>query len=72
MIATRSTDPIRELETEATECGFDRGWTHAAFIDAYGGDPHAEPEVPPWFVTAATYYSAAYAEGVHAYLTDQD
>lgn len=70
MTATDTADRVRELQNEATETGRDRGWSHAAFIDAYGGDPHTEPDVPPWFATVATYYTAGYADGVTAYLDD--
>lgn len=70
MIATDTTDRMRKLQDEATEAGHDHGWRHAAFVDAYGGDPHAEPEVPPWFSTVATFYTAAYEDGVTAYFDD--
>ena len=52
------------------EIGRDHGWTHAAFVDAYGGDPHAEPDVPPRFATVAAYYTTGYADGVTAYADD--
>lgn len=54
----------------ATEDGYDDGWRHAAYVDAYGGDPHAEPDVPQRFAPVATCYAAAYADGVTAYLDD--
>ena len=67
MIATDTADRVRELQDEATEIGRVHGWRHAAFVDAYGGDPHAEPDVPPWFATVATFYTTAYADGVSDY-----
>ena len=54
----------------ATWAGHHDGWTHAAYVDAYGGDPHTEPDVPQRFATVATYYTAAYTDGVTAYLDD--
>ncbi|MFD0201415.1 MULTISPECIES: hypothetical protein [Saccharothrix] len=56
-----------ELRNLATEVGYDHGWTHAAFVDAYGGDPRTEPDVPTCFATVATYYTAAYSDGVTAF-----
>ncbi|WP_157621074.1 hypothetical protein [Saccharothrix sp. NRRL B-16348] len=42
--------------------------TRAAFVDAYGGNPHAEPVMPPRFVTA--YRTAAHSDGVTACADD--
>lgn len=70
MTATNTADRVRELQNEATEIGRDHGWTHAAFVDAYGGDPHAEPDVPPRFAAVATFYASAHADGVTAYFDD--
>ncbi|ONI71141.1 hypothetical protein ALI144C_52430 [Actinosynnema sp. ALI-1.44] len=70
MTATNAADYLRTLQNTATNIGYDDGWTHAAFVDAYGGDPHAEPDIPPRFVTVATYYTAAYNDGVTDYLGD--
>jgi hypothetical protein len=61
-------DRVRKLQNEATEIGHDHGWNHAAFVDAYGGNPHAEPDVPLQFAPVTTFYTTAYAEGVTAYL----
>lgn len=54
----------------ATEIGYDRGYTHAAFSDAYGGDPHAEPDVPTRFADVHSYYAAAYDDGVNDYFDE--
>lgn len=54
----------------ATWAGYDDGWTHAAYVDAYGGDPYTEPDVPQRFAPVATYYTAAYGDGVTAYFAD--
>jgi hypothetical protein len=70
--ATNTAEYVRELQDEATDIGRDHGWTHAAFVDAYGGDPHAEPDVPPRFATVAAFYTTAYADGVTAYTDDAD
>ena len=70
MIATNCADRVRELQDKATVIGRDHGRTHAAFVDAYGGDPYAEPDVPSWFATVADFYTAAYVAGVTAYFDD--
>jgi hypothetical protein len=62
--ATDTAECVRTLRNEATEIGRDHGWSHAAFVDAYGGDPHTEPHVPPRFAPVATCYVTGYAEGV--------
>ncbi len=62
---------MNKLETEATETGYSHGHAHANYVSVYGGDPHAEPEVPAWFASVATYFTAAYEEGVQAFL-DED
>lgn len=67
-----TTDTTRDLETAATDTGRDHGWTHAAYVDAYGGDPDAEPDVPARFATVATFYTVAYADGVTAYAEDTE
>lgn len=54
----------------ANEIGYDHGYTHAAFTDAYGGDPYAEPDVPAPFADVPTCYTTAYADGVNAYFDD--
>jgi hypothetical protein len=55
---------------DATDIGFDHGLSHAAYVDAYGGDITTEPEVPPGFGELATYYLAGYADGIDAYADD--
>ena len=81
MTATNTADRVRELQDQATIIGRDHGRTHAAFVDAYGGDPYAKPDLPPWFATAdfttiADFYTAvdlytvAYVAGVTAYFDD--
>jgi hypothetical protein len=69
---TTTADRSRELQDHATESGHDHGWTHAAYVDACGGDPHAEPDVPARFATVDTFYTCAYADGVAAYFDDTD
>jgi murein L,D-transpeptidase YcbB/YkuD len=68
--ATNTAEFLLKLQNEATEIGRDHGWTHSAVVDAYGGDPHAEPDVPPRFAPVAAFYTTAYAEGVTAYFDD--
>lgn len=70
MTVTDTAERVRNIQDEATELGRDHGWTHAAFVDVYGGDPCAEPDVPLRFARVATYYTTAYAEGVTAYFDD--
>ncbi|TVT14993.1 hypothetical protein FNH05_37115 [Amycolatopsis rhizosphaerae] len=70
MVITNTVECGPRLQDEAAGIGRDHGWTHAAYVDAYGGDPYAEPEVPPRFAPVAAVYAAAYAEGVTAYLDD--
>ena len=70
MTDTDTADSVRELQNEATDIGHDHGWGHAAYCDAYGGDPDTAPDVPHRFATVATYYTTAYADGVNAYYDD--
>lgn len=70
MTATDTAECLRKLQHEATEIGRDHGCTHAAFVDAYGGDPHAEPDVPPRFASVAAFYTTACADGMTAYADD--
>lgn len=70
MTATHTADRMRELQNEATNIGHDHGWKHAAYCDAYGGDPDTAPDVPLYFATVATFYTTAYADGVNAYYDD--
>ncbi|GLY68740.1 hypothetical protein [Amycolatopsis taiwanensis] len=70
MTATDTVDRITELRAEAHGIGHGHGWTHGAFVDAYGGDPDAEPEVPARFAAVASFYTDAYAEGVADYFDD--
>ncbi|MDX3663688.1 hypothetical protein PV646_40945 [Streptomyces sp. ID05-26A] len=69
--ATPTATPATLCE-RATEAGYHDGWTHAAYVDAYGGDPHTEPDVPQRFAPVATYYTAAYTDGVTTYLDDTE
>jgi hypothetical protein len=61
---------MNKLENEATMIGKSRGWDHANYTAAYGGDPHAAPEVPARYAPVRTYFTAAYAEGVQQFLDD--
>jgi hypothetical protein len=62
---------MNKLETEATEIGYSHGHAHANYtVSVSGGDPHAEPEVPARFESVATYFTAAYEEGVQDYLDE--
>jgi len=61
---------MNKLETEATETGYSHGHAHANYVTAYGGDPHTEPDVPSRFASVATYFTAAYEDGVQAYLDE--
>lgn len=72
MTTTTSTcgTPTARHRQAATETGFDRGYAHAAFTDAYGGDPYAEPDVPDRFADISAYYTAAYTDGVDAYFNE--
>jgi hypothetical protein len=69
MTSTCSAPTARHRQA-ATEVGYDRGYIHAAFTDACGGDPYAEPDVPDRFADIPTYYTAAYADGVDAYFDE--
>lgn len=62
---------MNQLEQEATEIGLSRGWSHANYVEAYGGDKDEEPEVPARFASVPTYYTAAYAEGVERFENGQ-
>lgn len=72
MTATTPTHdaPTAGHKRYATETGYGHGYTHAAFTDGCGGDPYAEPEVPDRFADIPTHYTAAYADGVNAYLDE--
>lgn len=57
-------------ERDAQASGFEAGRTHGLFTEAYGGNPYQEPEVPTWFADVATFYIAAYTEGVEDALAE--
>lgn len=63
-------DARQTLQGGATDRGRSDGWDHANHVTAYGGDMDAEPEVPGRFATVATYYTAAYADGIQDYQTE--
>jgi hypothetical protein len=65
-------DPLTSHQRAAIQEGYDRGYTHAAYVDAYGGDPHAEPDVPGYFADVPTYYGAGYTDGADAYYDDPE
>jgi hypothetical protein len=69
--ATLTDDARKTLEKDAHDTGWSRGWDHANYVTAYGGDMDAEPEVPERFAAVATYYAAAYAEGVRNYQSEE-
>lgn len=56
--------PMNELEQEAAEIGRNRGWDHANFVEAYGGDPNESPEVPELFAEAESFFLSGWEEGV--------
>lgn len=56
------------FEQEAREIGLSRGWDHANYVEAYGGDPNEAPEVPARFASVESFYLSAYEEGVTLYL----
>lgn len=72
VLASDTASHAQHLHDHATESGRDHGLTHAIYVDAYGGDPHAEPDVPTRFATVATFYTCAFADGVAAYFDDTD
>lgn len=53
-----------KLEQDATEIGREHGWNHANYVDAYGGDMDAKPEVPTRFASVATYFVAGWEESI--------
>lgn len=61
---------LDELIKEATEIGLSRGWSHANYVDAYGGDPNEAPEVPGRFASVESYFISAYEEGVQNFQND--
>ncbi len=52
------------LEQEAREVALARGWDHANYVEAYGGDADEAPEVPARFAPVESFYLSAYEEGV--------
>ena len=60
-------DAMRALELEATEVGRSRGYSHAAYVDAYGGDMDEAPDVPARFASVSSFFESGYAEGVQEY-----
>lgn len=38
---------------DARDIGYDHGWDRANYTDAYGDDPHTEPDIPNRFSTVA-------------------
>ena len=60
-------DAMRALELEATEVGRSRGYSHAAYVDAYGGDMDEAPMYTQHFASVPTYFEAGWAEGVQDY-----
>jgi hypothetical protein len=60
----------RDLEGEAAEVGRSHGWDHANYVNAYGGNLRAVPEVPGRFTTVRDFYLSGYEEGVDSYEND--
>ena len=58
---------MQALELEATEVGRSRGYSHAAYVDAYGGDMDEAPMCTHRFASVPTYFEAGWAEGVQEY-----
>lgn len=56
-----------DLEQEATEIGRSHGFDHANYVNAYGGNLHATPDVPRRFTTVRNFYLSAYEEGIDNY-----
>ena len=62
------------LEKEATDAGRERGYDHANYVTAYGGNlepEESEIEIPLQFLQVPTYYTASYLEGVQEYVNEQ-
>lgn len=58
---------VHALEHEATEVGRSRGYTHAAYVDAYGGDMNEAPVAPLRFAEVDSFFESGFAEGVENY-----
>jgi hypothetical protein len=59
---------MTELENEAQEIGRSNGYDHANYVEAYGGDMNATPEVPARFADVdESFYLSGYEEGVTNY-----
>lgn len=54
-------------EKEAYEIGRSRGWDHANFVGAYGGDLSESPEVPPRFSDVESFFLSGWEDGVTKY-----
>jgi hypothetical protein len=52
-------------ELEATSHGFESGWIHADYVEAYG--LMRTPDVPDRFQDVASYWLAGFGEGFYAY-----
>lgn len=64
-------DPRAAREAETREVARSHGYDHANHVTAYGGDMDATPDVPERYAHLATYYLAAYADGVQDYQDEQ-
>lgn len=63
---------LTKAEAEARIVGYQRGWDHAAAVNAYGGDVRDEvayADVPERFKAAETdhWFTAGWMEGVTDY-----
>lgn len=58
------------------EAGFSRGWDHANFVNAYGGDMHESPNRSESMYGAIdaewNLFVSGYQDGVAAYRTEED
>ena len=62
---------LPDRDREAYALGFDRGWKHAAFVDAYGTTP--DPETPDRFTgNAAMRWEQGYGDGKDRFAQVQD
>jgi hypothetical protein len=67
-----SADELRKLQDEATEIGISRGWDHANFVNAYGGELHGHVDVPlTYAVIDWSFYRSGFETGIDRYENGQ-
>lgn len=60
-----------DAQHEAREHGYNAGWDHANYAEAYGADERSTgPEVPPRFRHEKDVWLEAYQEGEDAFVAD--